>query len=102
MSAVYLAQIHQAAGEELDAALATHDSLADRAARLPGKTANRFRMREPMSAAGAVAMVGQLFGGNDPAEPCRSNRAEIADLGTQGDSRRLQQELDFERRWCRP
>lgn len=102
MSALYLAQLRQAAGEELDAAIATHDPLADRAVHLPGKAANRFRMREPMSAARAIAMVGQLFGGNDPAEPCRRNRTEIAALGTQGDSRRLQQELDFERRWCRP
>lgn len=102
ISAVYLTQIRRAADDELGAAIASRDPLADRVTRLPGQAVNRFRMREPMSAARAVAMVGQLFGGNDPAEPCRSNRSEIAALGTQGDSKRLQQELDYERRWCRP
>lgn len=102
MSAVYLAQIRQVAGEAMDDAIAPQDPLANRIARLPGKAANRFRMREPMSPARAVAMAGRLFGGSDPGEPCRSNRAEIAALATQGDSARLQQEVDVERRWCRP
>lgn len=102
MSAVYLAQIRHAAADEMAAAIAAPDPLADRTVRLPGRAVHRFRMSEPMSAARAVARVGQLFGGSDPAEPCRSNRAQIAALGTQGDSKRLQQELDFERRLCRP
>lgn len=102
MSAVYLMRIRQTTDQQLGDAVASQDPLADRVVRLPGRAANRFRMREPMSAARAVAMVGNLFGGSDPAEPCRSNRAEIAALGTQGDSKRLQQELDYERRLCRP
>ncbi|TWI14425.1 hypothetical protein [Aerolutibacter ruishenii] len=101
LSAVYVAQLRQAMHAEGNG-IDFHDPLADRPAQVPGQAANRFRMRTPMSPARAVAMVGMLFGGSDPAEPCRSNRARIAGLGTAGNSERLQQELDFERRWCRP
>lgn len=101
LSAVYLAQARQQAQAAAEP-FSTPDPLADRAVQLPGRTAGTFRMREPMSPARAVAIVGLLFGANDPKEPCRSNRARIADLGTAGESGRLQQELDFERRWCRP
>lgn len=101
LSAVYLAQARQQAQAAADP-FSAPDPLADRAVHLPGKAAATFRMREPVSPSRAVAMVGLLFGGNDPKEPCRSNRARIADLGTAGHSERLQQELDFDRRWCRP
>lgn len=101
LSAVYLAQARQHA-QAAEPFAADPDPLANRAVRLPGKAAGTFRMRPPGSPARVVVMVGMLFGGNDPKEPCNSNRARIADLGTAGDSERLQQELDFERRWCRP
>lgn len=102
LSAVYLAQARQHAQVADEPFAVRPDPLADRTVRLPGKPAGTFRMREPGSPARAVAMVGMLFGASDPKEPCNSNRARIADLGTAGDSERLQQELDFERRWCRP
>src|SRR5688572_14067871 len=63
----------------------------------------RFRFREPISVASVVGKVGKAF--SPPgyeADPCLQNRRNIAELATQGDSSALQQDVDFERRHCRP
>lgn len=75
------------------------DPFANRTARLPGRAANRFRMRSTLSPAERLALVGKLFGGND--DPCRSNRDSINELSQAGDSRDLQNALDYEKRFCR-
>ena len=99
MSAVYLMQARTALGTQ--AAAPTHP-LADRATRLPGDGHERFRMRTQTSVAGVVSGIGRMFGGRDPDEPCRENRRNIGDLALDGDSAALQQQLDYERRLCRP
>lgn len=75
------------------------DPFANRATRLPGRAANTFRMRTPPTLAERVAMVGKLFGGGD--DPCRSARDSINELSQAGDSRELQNALDYEKRFCR-
>jgi hypothetical protein len=75
------------------------DPFANRIARLPGRAANTFRMRPPPSLAERVAQVGKLFGGGD--DPCRSVSKSINELSQAGDSRDLQDALDYEKRFCR-
>ena len=78
------------------------DPLTDRHARLPGEGDGRFRMRPPTTVASVVNGIGRMFGGRDPDEPCRENRRNIGDLALDGDSAELRQQLDYERRLCRP
>lgn len=102
MSAVYLSQARQRAEAETFAA-SLPDPLADRHIDLPGAGDGRFRMKPPPAGvAGVVAKVGMLFGAEDADAPCRENRRNIGELAAAGDSLALQQQLDFERRLCRP
>ena len=100
MSAVYLMQ----ARDQLGAVpVQAADPLADRATALPGAGAGRFRMKPPPTGvAGVVASVGKLFGAEDAGAPCRENRRNIGELAAAGDSAALQQQLEFEKRLCRP
>lgn len=100
MSAVYLMQARQAA--DVPAAPAPRDPFAERRVRLPGEGSERFRMREQTSVATVVNRIGRMFGAGDPDEPCRENRRNVGELALDGDSALLQQQLDFERRLCRP
>ncbi|MDI9238489.1 hypothetical protein QLQ15_06125 [Lysobacter sp. LF1] len=100
MSAVYLMQARQAA--QAPVAIAPGDPFAQRIARLPGEGSERFRMRQQTSVATVVNGIGRMFGARDPDEPCRENRRNIGDLALDGDSAVLQQQLDYERRLCRP
>ncbi|MBU8975966.1 hypothetical protein JI752_007395 [Lysobacter sp. MMG2] len=97
LSAVYLSQ---ARAEPV--APTSADPFANRSARLPGEGRERFRMRTQTSVATVVNGIGRMFGGRDPDEPCRENRRNIGDLALDGDSAALQQQLDYERRLCRP
>lgn len=100
MTAVYLMQVRDPMGK---AAVQAADPLADRVAELPGAGAGRFRMKPPPTGvAGVVASVGKLFGAEDAGAPCRENRRNIGELAASGDSAALQQQLEFERRLCRP
>ena len=66
-------------------------------------THGRFRFREPLSVATVVDKIGMVFGGAGyEADPCPQNRRNIAELAPQGESAALQQEVEFERRYCRP
>jgi hypothetical protein len=56
----------------------------------------------PAGVAGVVATVGKLFGAEDAGAPCRENRRNIGELAAAGDSAALQQQLEFEKRLCRP
>jgi hypothetical protein len=79
-------------------------AFADRPARLPQADAGRFSMRDPMSPARVVAWLGShtLAPRGYERDPCPRNRRNIGGLLAAGDSSRLQLELEFERRHCRP
>lgn len=71
---------------------------------LPGAGTNRFRMRSAITPQSAVAWVSRhLFypAGYTP-DPCPRNRENIGNLMAGTDRQALEQELDFERRHCRP
>ncbi len=82
----------------------THNPLADRPADIPKADAGRFRMHAQITPASAIAWVGQHI--TAPAgyeqDPCPRNKRNIAGLLAQGDSSRLQMELEYERRHCSP
>jgi hypothetical protein len=101
MSAVFIRQAGEMAARQAPGSFQP-DPFADRAVRLPGRAANTFRMRPPPSLAQRLAKVGKLFGGADyETDPCRSVSKSINDLSQDGDSRVLQDALDYERRYCR-
>jgi hypothetical protein len=83
---------------------AVRDRFADRPARLPQADAGRFRMRDPVTPASALAWLGRnvIAPAGYEADPCPRNRRNIDGLLAAGDSPRLQLELEFERRYCRP
>lgn len=99
LSAVYLMQARDATAT--DPARAP-GPLADRQVQLPGAGSERFRMRRQASVATVVSGIGRMFGARDPDEPCREHRRNIGDLALDGDSAALQQQIDYERRRCRP
>lgn len=98
MSAIFIQQAReQAARQAFDSS--PPDPFAHRTARLPGRSASTFNMRASLSPAERVAMIGKVFGGGD--DPCRSMSDSISELSQAGDSRELQQALDYEKRFCR-
>lgn len=99
LSAVYLMQARDAAAT---VPALPPDPLADRQVRLPGEGSERFRMRRQASVATVVSGLGRMFGARDPDEPCREHRRNIDDLALGGDSAALRQQIDYERRRCRP
>jgi hypothetical protein len=99
LSAVYLMQARDATATD---PARPPDPLADRQVQLPGAGSERFRMRRQASVATVVSGIGRLFGARDPDEPCREHRRNIGDLALDGDSAALQQQIDYERRRCRP
>lgn len=100
MSAVYLLQARQAEAEVV--APRARDPFGDRQVRLPGEGSARFRMKRQASVASVVGAVGGMFGARDPDEPCREHRRNIGDLALDGDSAALRDQIDYERRFCRP
>ncbi len=82
----------------------TNDPLADRPVHIPAADTGRFRMRAVITPASAIAWVGKHL--TAPAgyeqDPCPRNKRNIAGLLAQGDSSRLQMELEYERRHCQP
>lgn len=87
-----------------DATTFTNDPLADRPAHMPAAVAGRFRMHAAITPASAIAWVGRHL--TAPAgyeqDPCPRNKRNIAGLLAQGDSSRLQMELEYEQRHCQP
>ncbi len=105
LSMVYIAQARLQAEAEarLPRNAAPVDLLARHTPTLPGKPGERFRMRNPLSAADVVAGIGKLFGGPDySADPCEDLARNIATLATQGDSWELRHDMEFEKNACRP
>jgi hypothetical protein len=103
MNATFLAQGAALAAKDSWVESPPRDLLADRRARLPGRSSERFHMQGPLSPAQIVAAVGGLFGGVDGrAERCARNRDNLATLAVGGDSPELQVELETQRRFCTP
>lgn len=104
LAMVYIAQAllsAETAARAQQDATAT-DPFARRAPTLPGKPGERFRMRNPISAADVVAGIGKLFGGPGySANPCEDLARSIAALAIQGDSWELRHDMEFEKNNCR-
>ncbi|HEY5782022.1 MAG TPA: hypothetical protein VIT66_09190 [Lysobacter sp.] len=105
LSAVLIGQARQWAQQQARSE-AGHGDAFERANPLSDEfrpTRGHFRFREPLSVAVVVDKIGKVFGGAGyEADPCPQNRRNIAELAPQGDSAALQQEVEFERRYCRP
>lgn len=82
----------------------SRDPFADRPNRLPGAGTDRLRMRPPLTPAAIVEAVSAalFYPPGYEKSPCPRNQRNIANLLASGDSPRLQMELEFERRHCRP
>lgn len=104
LSARFLEQGRALAQQQAPIDFAPRDPFANRPRQLPDAAPERFRMKLQRSPANLVAAVGgYLFApvGYDP-DPCPRNRENIGNLVAGHDRKALQQELDFERRHCRP
>lgn len=104
LSATFLEQAHALVQQQASIDFGSRDPLASRPTQLPGAGAGRFRMRPQRSARDLVAAVGgYLFAPKGyESDPCPRNRENIGNMMAGGDSAALQQELEFERRHCRP
>jgi len=104
LSATFLDQAHARAQREAEQNIPPPDPFARRQPHLPGARDGRFRMQRQRSPRDFVAAVGSyLFAPvGYQADPCPRNRNNIGNLMAGQDSKALQQELDFERRDCRP
>ena len=104
LSAVFLDQARAEARLQAPIDFGTRDPFAARPKQLPAAGVGRFRMRPTRSPKDLVAAVGGYLlapRGYD-ADPCPRNRENIGNLMAAGDSAALRQEVEFERRHCRP
>ena len=104
MSAMFLDQARAEARRQASIDFGARDPFAARPSRLPTPAAGRFRMRPTRSPKDLVAAVGGYLlapRGYD-ADPCPRNRENIGNLMAAGDRAALRQEVEFERRHCRP
>ncbi len=104
LSATFLDQAHAWAQRETDGNIPRPDPFASRQPHLPGERDGRFLMQRPRAPGDLVAAVGgYLFAPvGYQADPCPRNRTNIGNLMAGQDAKAMQQELDFERRHCRP
>lgn len=102
MSAVFIEQGKRWAESRGDGDGFARDLLANRSASLPGRHADTFRMRKPISPQAVVNAVGRyLFAPPGYAtDPCPQIRENIAGLGPGGDGALLQEELRRKRAYC--
>jgi hypothetical protein len=104
LSAVLLDQAGIEARRQAPIDFGARDPFAQRPTPLADVAAGRFRMQPARSPSDRVAAVGGFLlapRGYD-ADPCPRNRENIGGLMAAGDSAALRQELEFERRHCRP
>jgi hypothetical protein len=104
MSAVLIGQVSAEARRLVPIDFGARDPFATRPKQLLVPGSGRFRMRPTRSPKDLVAAVGGYLlapRGYD-ADPCPRNRENIGNMMVGGDSASLQQEIDFERRHCRP
>jgi len=77
------------------------DPLAHRDPALPGRRADTFRMRDPVSPQAVLRRIGTVFAGtNYSTDPCPRIRENIAGLAPGGDGERLQEELRRQHAYC--
>ena len=101
MSAVFIEQGRRLLDAQDDGDDFTRDPFASRNARLPGKQADTFRMRDPISPQAVLRRIGKVFGGAGyTTDPCPQIRENIAGLAPGGDSELLQEELRRQRAYC--
>jgi hypothetical protein len=104
MSAMFLDQARAEARRRAPIDFGARDPFATRPKQLPTPGAGRFQMRPMRSPKDLVAAVGGYLlapRGYD-ADPCPRNRENIGNLMAAGDSAALWQEMEFDRRHCRP
>ena len=104
LSAVILDQVSTEARRQAPIDFSARDPFAHRPKPLADVAAGRFRMRPARSPKDLVAAVGGYLlapRGYD-ADPCPRNHENIGNLMAAGDSAALRQEMEFERRHCRP
>ncbi|MGH8076227.1 MAG: hypothetical protein ACREPE_02725 [Lysobacter sp.] len=100
MAAVYLHQARQWAAQRPEGAVPA-DPFANRPVALAQQPASRFRLAQ-RSPADAVAKIGKLFGGAGyTTDDCGAIDDRLLGLVVGGDTRAVQQDLDYERRNCR-
>ena len=101
LSAVFIEQGARLLEPSRDSGDFARDPLVHRDARLPGREAQTFRMREPLSPARVLRGIGVVFGGGDyTTDPCPRIRENIAGLGPGGDGTLLQEELRRLKAYC--
>jgi hypothetical protein len=104
LAGTFLDQAHAWAQREAGQNIPPPDPFASRQPHLPGERDGRFRVQRQRSPSDLVAAVGgYLFAPPGyQADPCPRNGTNIGNLMAGQDAKALQQELDFERRHCRP
>lgn len=99
LSAAFVDQARRQADRGLS--FAARDPFARAAPALPGAGVERFRMAAPRSPQSVLRSIGRLFGGGDPAAPCRELGRQIEEMAQDGDSPALQEAYASHQRWCR-
>lgn len=100
MSADFADQAADWARQQAPVEFEARDFLDRPTFRLPGRP-TRLKIRERLTVADAVGMVGQLFGGAGyTTDPCPELRKDVNDLSLAGDSDALQDALYYEKRAC--
>ncbi|WP_064747957.1 hypothetical protein [Lysobacter antibioticus] len=99
LSADFVDQARRQADRGLS--FAARDPFARAAPALPGAGVERFRMAAPRSPQSVLRSLGRLFGGGDPAAPCRELNRQIEEMAQDGDSPALQEAYASQQRWCR-
>ena len=102
LSAVFLDQAHLAT--EHQPGTFEREPLDRIPVPLPGEGTDRFRMRSAITPQSAIVWVSKhlFYPVGYTADPCPRTRENIGNLGAGGDVAALQQEVEFERRHCRP
>lgn len=100
LSAVFVDQARQWARQQEPMEFGTVAPFDRKSIDLPGQP-TRLKIRERLTVADAVGIVGQWFGGAGyTTDPCPELRKDVNDLSLAGDSDALQDALYYEKRAC--
>ena len=100
LSAVFVDQARQWARQQEPMEFGTVAPFDRKSIDLPGQP-TRLKIRERLTVADAVGVVGQWFGGAGyTTDPCPELRKDVNDLSLAGDSDALQDALYYEKRAC--
>jgi hypothetical protein len=101
MSAVFIDQGKRWAEAQARGDGFGRDPPARRNPALPGRQADTFRMRDPVSPLAVLRSIGKAFAGADySTDPCPRIHENIAGLTPGGDGERLQEELRRQHAYC--